>query len=247
MKRTTRRRIAVFISSLVALVITSTLLFGLGIGSKVAAQSTPQVPPLRTGDTVIIGTTRITMLATAADTNGKYTAAKFFVQPGGGFPPHFHSREDEVFYISKGTMYFQMEDSTIDAVNGDTLYFYADDPQAAANGAVGHIFRNNSNKPTEMILSWYPGGGIERFFAQLGTRATANTLPPTTLTPAQQSAGLSAFLTIAPTYGIVPDTALIMAGQPPLQSRVTNVPRLEIQRTTQQFADSDDDSDDDNQ
>jgi hypothetical protein len=38
-------------------------------------------------------------LATGDDTNGKYALWEAIVPPGGGPPPHVHSREEEGFYI----------------------------------------------------------------------------------------------------------------------------------------------------
>src|ERR1700680_3294479 len=41
-------------------------------------------------------------LATGEDTNGKYALWEAIVPPGGGPPPHVHSREEEGFYILEG-------------------------------------------------------------------------------------------------------------------------------------------------
>jgi len=41
-------------------------------------------------------------LATGEDTNGKYALLEAIVPPGGGPPPHVHSREEEGFYILEG-------------------------------------------------------------------------------------------------------------------------------------------------
>ena len=38
-------------------------------------------------------------LATGEDTNGKYALWEALVPPGGGPPPHVHSREEEGFYV----------------------------------------------------------------------------------------------------------------------------------------------------
>jgi quercetin dioxygenase-like cupin family protein len=227
----TIKRIAFFLSSLLLIVVVSSLLFTWTMNSKVVAQT---VPPLRTGDTVIVGTTRVTFLATGADTNGKYTVARFFLQPNAGFPAHFHTREDEVFYVSKGKLFFQMEDSIIDAVRGDTIYFYA------RNNGMAHIFQNLQNKPIELLLTWLPSG-IESFFAEIGTPATATTLPPKTLTPEQQAATLAKFLNAGPKYGIMFDRELISAGMPMLKSNVTDLSRTDVKKITKQFADQNED------
>src|SRR5713226_7361245 len=41
-------------------------------------------------------------LATGEDTNGKYALWEAVVPPGGGPPPHVHSREEEGFYVLEG-------------------------------------------------------------------------------------------------------------------------------------------------
>ena len=45
-------------------------------------------------------------LATGDETNGKYAMWEAIVPPGGGPPPHIHSREEESFYILEGEITF---------------------------------------------------------------------------------------------------------------------------------------------
>jgi len=45
-------------------------------------------------------------LATGEDTNGKYALWEAIVPPGGGPPPHVHSREEEGFYVLEGEITF---------------------------------------------------------------------------------------------------------------------------------------------
>jgi mannose-6-phosphate isomerase-like protein (cupin superfamily) len=45
-------------------------------------------------------------LATGDDTNGKYALFEALVGPGGGPPPHVHSREEEGFYVLEGEITF---------------------------------------------------------------------------------------------------------------------------------------------
>ena len=49
-------------------------------------------------------------LATGMDTNGKYALCEALVPPGGGPPPHVHSREEEGFYVLEGEITFTMGD-----------------------------------------------------------------------------------------------------------------------------------------
>lgn len=47
-------------------------------------------------------------LATGEDTDGKYALWEAVVPPGGGPPPHVHSRDEEGFYILEGEITFQV-------------------------------------------------------------------------------------------------------------------------------------------
>ncbi len=49
-------------------------------------------------------------LATGEDTNGKYALWEALVPPGGGPPPHVHSREEEGFYILEGEITLRIGD-----------------------------------------------------------------------------------------------------------------------------------------
>ena len=79
-------------------------------------------------------------LATGEDTNGKYALWEAIVPPGGGPPPHVHSREEEGFYILEGEITFQVGDERIVATAG-----------MFANMPVGtpHSFKNESEQPGE--------------------------------------------------------------------------------------------------
>ena len=86
-------------------------------------------------------------LATGEDTNGKYALWEAIVPPGGGPPPHVHSREEEGFYILEGEITLQIGDERIVA-NGGMF----------ANMPVGtpHSFKNESGKPAKMLISCEP-------------------------------------------------------------------------------------------
>src|SRR5213080_4523990 len=57
-------------------------------------------------------------LATGADTDGKYALWEAIVPPGGGPPPHVHSREEEGFYVLDGEITFTMGDQRLVAGAG---------------------------------------------------------------------------------------------------------------------------------
>lgn len=127
-------------------------------------------------------------LATGAETNGKYAQLEAIIGPGGGPPPHIHSREEEAFYILEGEITFQVGDQTIVAT-----------PGMFANIPVGtlHSFRNNGKKPAIMLITIAPAG-LEQMFFEFGVPVVAGTTsaPP----PTQEE--IMKLLEIAPRYGV---------------------------------------------
>ena len=127
-------------------------------------------------------------LATGEDTNCKYSLIEALVGPGGGPPPHVHSREDEGFYILEGEIAF--------TINGERVVARAG---MFANMPVGtpHSFKNESSKPAKMLVSVAPAG-LEKMFMEIGARlaeGTTTALPPT-------REDIEKLLAIAPKYGV---------------------------------------------
>jgi quercetin dioxygenase-like cupin family protein len=93
-------------------------------------------------------------LATGEDTNGKYALWEAIVPPGGGPPPHVHSREEEGFYVLEGEITF--------TINGERVVARAG---MFANMPVGtpHSFKNEGGKPARMLISVAPAG-LEKMF-----------------------------------------------------------------------------------
>src|SRR5262247_2836786 len=75
-------------------------------------------------------------LATGSETNGRYALFEAIVTPGGGPPPHVHSREEEGFYVLEGEITFRIGDERLVATAG-----------MFANMPVGtpHSFRNETS------------------------------------------------------------------------------------------------------
>lgn len=127
-------------------------------------------------------------LATGEDTNGKYALFEAIVPPGGGPPPHVHSREEEGFYILEGEITF--------TVNGEQLVATAG---MFANMPVGtlHSFKNESDHPAKMLISVTPAG-LENMFFEVGVLlapGASSALPPT-------KDEIEKLLAAAPRYGI---------------------------------------------
>ena len=126
-------------------------------------------------------------LATGEDTDGTYAMWEAIVPPGGGPPPHIHSREEESFYVLEGEITFQIGDERIVA-----------QPGTFANMPVGslHSFKNETGKPAKMLISVAPAG-LEEMFFEVGQPVQAGETPPL---PTKQD--IEKLLTVAPRYGI---------------------------------------------
>lgn len=127
-------------------------------------------------------------LATGDDTDGKYALWEAQVSPGGGPPPHVHSREEEGFYVLEGEITF--------TINGERVVAKAG---MFANMPVGtpHSFKNESSKPARMLISVAPAG-LEKMFFEVGVplpEGATTALPPT-------KEEIEKLLAIAPSYGI---------------------------------------------
>lgn len=127
-------------------------------------------------------------LATGDDTNGKYAMWEAIVPPGGGPPPHVHSREVEAFYILEGEITFHIGEERVVATAG-----------MFANMPVGtpHSFKNESGKPAKMLISVAPAG-LEKMFFEFGVPVAQGT----TTAPPPTKAEIEKLLEIAPRYGI---------------------------------------------
>ena len=91
-------------------------------------------------------------LATGEDTGGRYALWEAIVPPGGGPPPHVHSREEEGFYVLEGEITIFIGDQRLIASAG-----------MFANMPVGtpHSFKNESDKPARMLILVVPAGLAE--------------------------------------------------------------------------------------
>jgi quercetin dioxygenase-like cupin family protein len=127
-------------------------------------------------------------LATGDNTNGKYALFEALVPPGGGPPPHVHSREEEGFYVLEGEITF--------TINGERVVAGAG---TFANMPVGtpHAFKNESGQPARILVSVTPAG-LEGMFFEFGVplpEGSTTALPPT-------REEIEKLLAVAPKYGI---------------------------------------------
>jgi quercetin dioxygenase-like cupin family protein len=109
----------------------------------------------------IVGDT-MTFKATGADTGGRLLLLENLTAPGGGPPPHLHTREDEFFYVLDGTFEIRIGDEVRQVVPGGSAY--------VPRGVV-HNFRNTAETPSRILVGFTPSG-MEGFFRESGRPAT---------------------------------------------------------------------------
>jgi quercetin dioxygenase-like cupin family protein len=148
----------------------------------------PTLRPLGQGRTVAVVGDVYRFLATGEDTGGKYALWEALVPPGGGPPPHVHSREEEGFYVLEGEITF--------TVNGERVVAAAG---TFANMPIGtpHSFKNESGQPARMLISVAPAG-LERMFFEVGVplaEGATTAAPPT-------KEEFAKLLAVAPKYAI---------------------------------------------
>ena len=110
-------------------------------------------------------------LATGDNTHGTYAMWEAIVPPGGGPPPHVHSREEEGFYILEGVITIQAGEQKIVSTAGMFV-----------NMPIGmpHSFKNESSKPAKMLITVAPAG-LENLFFEFGVplaEGSTTALPP---------------------------------------------------------------------
>lgn len=103
----------------------------------------------------MLGTT-MRLIATAADTGGRYTVIEQVTPPGWGPPRHIHSREDEIFYILDGSYELHV---------GDERRTVSAGASAILPRNIPHGFRNVASTPSRLVFVITPGGLEEYFLA----------------------------------------------------------------------------------
>src|SRR5262245_44411303 len=99
-----------------------------------------------------------TFLVVGEETGGRYALWEARVPPGGGPPPHVHSREQEGFYVLEGELAFYAEGRRLTAGPGTFLNLPP---------GVGHHFKNESAAPARVLIQVAPAG-LEKMFERTG-------------------------------------------------------------------------------
>jgi quercetin dioxygenase-like cupin family protein len=130
-----------------------------------------------------IGGERLTVKLRGADTAGAIALLEDTVQPGYGPPPHFHTDENETFYVVSGQFRFTVEEQTIEAPAGTV---------ATVPRGVLHTFQNVGPEPGKLLTLVWPAVAFEAFVGEVGTPE-----PPT------GPPDIEKLLEAAPRHGII--------------------------------------------
>jgi quercetin dioxygenase-like cupin family protein len=127
-------------------------------------------------------------LAVGDETGGKYATCEAIVPPGGGPPPHIHSREEESFLVLEGQVTFYLGHDRIVAEPGTFL-----------NMPVGslHCFKNETDRAARMLISVAPAG-LEKMFFEVGQLLADDA----DLAQPPAHADIERLLEVAPRYGV---------------------------------------------
>jgi quercetin dioxygenase-like cupin family protein len=134
----------------------------------------------------IVGDT-MTLKATGESTGGSLVLLENLTAPGGGPPPHIHTREDEFFYILDGTFEVRI---------GDELHALGPGGYAYVPRGTVHNFRNTADTPSRLLVGFTPAG-MEGFFRDSGRPATDDGPAP----PVDEDE-IARTMAAAPKYGL---------------------------------------------
>jgi quercetin dioxygenase-like cupin family protein len=120
-------------------------------------------PAPRCGDRFLVMADLITFRVTDEDSGGRLVTVQIDVPPGGGPPPlHIHP-PDEVFHVLQGTV------TVFEGSPGSTVRSTLETGGTAhVRGGVAHTFRNFTEEPARLLVTFAPGLMMERFFVEAG-------------------------------------------------------------------------------
>lgn len=126
-------------------------------------------------------------LVTSAETGGRYACWHGTIFPGGGPPPHVHTREEEAFYVLRGTLAAYDDGARAEAGPGSLIIL----PRGSR-----HWFKNETAEPVELLMLIAPAGG-EGLFREVG-----RPWPDATRAPVVDPGEIARLIAAAPRYGI---------------------------------------------
>lgn len=120
-----------------------------------------------------LGRGTMSVLLSGDETDGRVESFDFVVPPGHPGPSlHIHDRADEFFTIVDGEAEFVIDGRKAVVAAGS---------QIVATRGLSHAWRNASDRPLRLVVSFSPAVGMERYFAEL-TRIAKTSWPPSQAT-----------------------------------------------------------------
>jgi mannose-6-phosphate isomerase-like protein (cupin superfamily) len=121
--------------------------------------------------------TLLSVKASAADTDGRYTLAEVTAPPHLEAPLHVHHNEDEGFYVLEGSVSITVGDDTVELEAGQHAFGPREIPHRFVVGPQG----------ARMLWVLTPGG-FEDMVEEASIPAEAPTVPPATVLPPADAA-----------------------------------------------------------
>ncbi|MFT3687283.1 MAG: cupin domain-containing protein [Phycisphaerales bacterium] len=131
------------------------------------------------GQTYLMVNDLYTFRATSAETNGGYMLIDAVIPPGGGPPPHIHTRETEVFVVIEGRVTCTENGASRTLGPGETITLLP---------GRTHTFRNDTDKSARMLVICLPAA-IESMFAECGEAVAASYTPGPARPPTREEIG----------------------------------------------------------
>ena len=123
----------------------------------------PIILPPDGGRSYDIGPMRGVFKADGPETGDRYCASEWTLPAGGAGPgPHRHEANEEVFLVTRGTLWFLVGSAWVEAPAGTFLRIPP---------GVAHDFENRGAEPATAFNVFLPGGFEEAFRSWLGRRA----------------------------------------------------------------------------
>jgi quercetin dioxygenase-like cupin family protein len=107
--------------------------------------------------------------ATGESTRGAFGLVEQLIPPSFATPFHVHHAEDESFYIIEGQLTFFCQGRKFQAGPGGYIF---------GPRGIPHGFRVDGNTPARVLILATPGGGFDKFVAEMGDPAPDPTVPP---------------------------------------------------------------------
>lgn len=130
----------------------------------------------------------VTVKVKAVDTDGAYSVFEDYIPPGKGPVPHTHTKEDETIFVLEGELRAWLGPNEYNLQVGDFVHM----PRG-----VQHYFKNVSDEPTKLLLTYTPGG-FEQWFLDIGTTAEGGA----TIAPEIKAQDINRAVLEAKKYGV---------------------------------------------